>query len=134
MLRVYRGESHASRMLDPATLVSLFRLLLKDRAQLALENIALRQQLAVYKRTVKRPRINDQDRIFWLSVVGMLEEWKEALVFVQPRTVIRWHRQGFAHYWRRKSRAKPGRPPISMELILLIRRLSQENVLWGAPQ
>ena len=51
-------------MIDPAVLFSLFRLLLKDRAQLALENIALRQQLAIYKRTVKRPKINDQDRIF----------------------------------------------------------------------
>ena len=121
-------------MLDPSILVTLFRLLLKDRAQLALENIALRQQLAVYKRTVKRPKIEDRDRIFWLSVMGMLKEWKEALVFVQPRTALRWHRKGFAYYWRRKSRAKPGRPPISMALIMLIRRLSQDNVLWGAPR
>ena len=133
-MRVYHGHAHASRMLDPAILVSLFRLLLKDRAQLALENIALRQQLAVYKRTVNRPRIEDRDRIFWLSIMGMLREWKEALVFVQPRTVIKWHRKGFAFYWRRKSRATPGRPPISMKLIMLIRRLSKENVLWGAPR
>ncbi|MFT5285040.1 MAG: putative transposase [Planctomycetota bacterium] len=133
-MRVYRDLSHASGMIDPSVLISLFRLLLKDRAQLALENIALRQQLAIYKRTVKRPKINDQDRIFWLTVMGMLKEWKEALVFVQPRTVIKWHRKGFAYYWRRKSRAKPGRPPISMALIMLIRRMSQENVLWGAPR
>ncbi len=67
-------------------------------------------------------------------MMGVLKEWKEALVFVQPRTVVEWHRKGFSHYWRRKSRGKPGRPPISMEIILLIRRLSLENVLWGAPR
>ena len=133
-MRVHEHCDHDFVMLDPSILVSLFRLLLKDRSQLALENIALRQQLAVYKRTVTRPKIEDRDRIFWLSIMGMLKEWKEALVFVQPRTVVRWHRKGFAYYWRRKSRAKPGRPPISMALIMLIRRLSQENVLWGAPR
>ena len=59
-------------MLNPSIFVSLFRLLLKDRTQLALENVALRQQLAVYKRTAKRPKIEDRDRIFWLSVMGLL--------------------------------------------------------------
>ncbi len=121
-------------MPDLSFLISLFQLVLKDRTQLALENIALRQQLAVYRRTVKRPKIEDRDRIFWLTVMQMLKEWKEALVFVQPQTVIRWHRMGFNYYWRRKSRARPGRPSISMEIILLIRRLSQDNVLWGAPR
>lgn len=56
------------------------------------------------------------------------------LVFVQPDTVIRWHRKGFKHYWRRKSKAKPGRPPIAMEIITLIKRMSSENVTWGAPR
>jgi hypothetical protein len=64
----------------------------------------------------------------------MPKEWRQALVFVQPETVIKWHRKGFRHYWRLESRAKPGRPPISMKLILLIRRMSQENVTWGAPR
>ena len=115
-----------------ATLLSLLRLALKDRQQLVLENIALRHQLAVYKRSVKRPRIEDRDRIFWLAVMRLLREWREALVIVKPETAIRWHRQGFRYYWRWKSRAKPGRLPISMELIHLIRRMSRENVLWGA--
>ena len=53
---------------------------------------------------------------------------------VKPETVIRWHRQGFRYYWKWKSRGKPGRPPIGMEVILLIRRMSTENVLWGAPR
>ena len=121
-------------MPDLALLVNLLQLAVKDRTQLALENIALRHQLAVYKRSVKRPRIADRDRIFWLAVMRMLREWREALVFVKPETAVRWHRQGFRYYWRWKSRAKPGRPPIGMELIHLIRRLSRENVLWGAPR
>ena len=117
-----------------AALVVLLRLATKDRMQLVLENIAVRHQLAVYKRSMGRPSITDRDRIFWLTVMRMLKEWRSALVFVQPDTVVRWHRKGFKHYWRRKSRAKPGRPPISMGLIYLIRRLSTENVLWGAPR
>lgn len=121
-------------MPDLTLLVNLLQLAVKDRTQLALENIALRHQLAVYKRSVKRPNINDRDRIFWLTIMRMLKEWRQALVFVQPDTVVRWHRKGFKHYWRRKSRSKPGRPPITMELIHLIRRLSTENVHWGAPR
>ena len=121
-------------MPDLALLVNLLQLAVTHRTQLALENIALRHQLAVYKRSVQRPNIKDGDRIFWLTVIRMLKEWREALVFVQPDTVIKWHRKGFKYYWRKKSRAKPGRPPISMALIHLIRRLSIENVLWGAPR
>jgi transposase InsO family protein len=117
-----------------ALLVNLLQLATKDRTQLVLENIALRHQLAVYKRSVARPNIKDGDRIFWLTVMRMLKEWRQALVFVQPDTVVRWHRKGFRHYWRRKSRGHPGRPPISMKLIHLIRRISTENVLWGAPR
>ena len=83
-------------MPDLSVLLTLFQLILKDRTQLALENLALRQQLAVYKRTVTRPKIEDRDRIFWLSVMRMLKEWKEALVFVQPATVIRWQSRASA--------------------------------------
>ncbi len=90
-------------------LVDLHQLAVKDRTQLALENIALRHQLAVYKRSVTRPNIKDGDRIFWLTVMRMLKEWRQALVFVQPDTVVRWHRKGCKYYWRRKSQAKPGR-------------------------
>ncbi len=66
-------------MPDLTILFQMLQFVLKDRTQLALENIALRQQLTVYKRTVKRPKIEDRDRIFWMSVMGMLKEWKEAL-------------------------------------------------------
>ena len=102
--------------------------------ELATENLALRQQIAVLKRSVNRAKIEDSDRIFWILMKRLLKNWKECLPIVKPETVIRWHRKGFADYWRRKSRSKPGRPPIPMGLILLIRRLSQENVTWGAPR
>ncbi|MFT4543354.1 MAG: transposase InsO family protein [Planctomycetota bacterium] len=115
-------------------IVNLLSLAAKDRTQLVLENIALRHQLAVYKRSVNQPNIKDGDRIFWLTVMRMLKEWRDALVFVQPATVVRWHRKGFKHYWRRKSRSKPGRPRIAMEIIHLIRRMSTETVTWGAPR
>ncbi len=81
---------------------------------------------------MKRPKVEGRDRIFWLTVMGMLKKWKEALVFVQLGTVIKWHRKGLSCYWRRKSRANPGRPPISMKLIFHIRRLSQECPLGSA--
>ena len=115
-------------------LVTLIRALASDRARLALENAVLRQQLNVLQRNAKRPRITDDDRLFWVLISRLFEEWKEHLVLVKPETVIRWHRQGFRYYWRWKSRAKPGRPPIPMEFIHLIPRLSTENVLWGAPR
>ena len=117
-----------------APLVSILDLAVKDRAQLVLENTALRHQLAVLKRSVTRPKIEDSDRMVWIMLRRMLKEWKEALIFVKPDSVVRWHRKGFAYYWKRKSRSTPGRPPISMELILLIRRLSEENATWGAPR
>ena len=119
-------------MPDLAAILSLLQLALRDRQQIVQENIALRHQLVVYKRSVKRPRIDDRDRISWLAVMRLLREWREALVIVTAETAIRWQRQGCRYYWRWKSRIKPGRPPISMELILLIRRMSRENILWGA--
>ena len=85
-------------MPDLAALVALLRLATKDRAQLTLENIALRHQLAVYKRSAGRPNISDRDRIFWLTVMRILRRWRDALVIVQQATVIKWHRNGFRYY------------------------------------
>ncbi len=121
-------------MPDLSLLVNLLQLAVKDRTRLVLENIALRHQIAVYKRSIKGPNIKGGDRISWLTLMRMLKEWRRALVFVQPETVLKWHGKGFKHYWRGESRAKPGRPPISMKLIHLIRRMSMDNVTWGAPR
>ena len=105
------------------------------KAQLAVENLALRQQLAVCRQSLKRPRLRPRDRIFWAWLSRLWPNWRSALAIVQPETVIRWHRRGFKLYWRWKSRAgKPGRPPVEREIRDLIRRMSRENPTWGAPR
>ncbi|MHC4137896.1 MAG: integrase core domain-containing protein, partial [Planctomycetota bacterium] len=115
-------------------LLTVIRALAADRNRLAIENLVLRQQINVLKRGAKRVRLNDSDRAFWVLIRRFFKHWKDHLVIVKPDTVVRWHRNGFRYYWKWKSRSKPGRPPIERKLIHLIRRMSAENVLWGAPR
>ena len=106
-----------------------------SRAALHLENLALRQQLAVVHRKSPRPSLCTADRLFWVALSRMWPCWHEALVIVKPETVIGWHRKGFRLFWTWKSRRrKPGRPPVWREVRDLIRRMSRENPLWGAPR
>jgi hypothetical protein len=112
----------------------VLRLLLLPSSQLVLENLALRQQLAVLRRSAPRPRLRPCDRVFWVWLSRWWAGWKDALVIVSPATVVGWHRQGFRLWWRWKSRGRPGRPRVDPELRRLIRRLSHENPLWGAPR
>ncbi len=81
-------------------LLALVNTLLADRSRLALENIVLRQQIAVLKRSVKRAKIHDSDRVFWILMRRLLEGWRDTLLIVQPETVINWHRKGWRYYWR----------------------------------
>jgi transposase InsO family protein len=111
----------------------IIRLLLANRSALIAENLALRQQLAVVSRTAKRPRLRQRDRIFWVWISKLWRGWRSALVVVKPDTVVRWHRHGFRLYWRWKSKNR-GRPSIDPVIRSLIRRMSQENPLWGAPR
>jgi transposase InsO family protein len=109
--------------------------LLAGRARLAAENLALRQQVAILKHATPRPKLRPRDRVFWVWLSRLWAEWRSALAIVQPETVIRWHRQGFRLYWRWKSGASPvGRPRVEREIRDLIRRMAQENPLWGAPR
>jgi hypothetical protein len=78
----------------------LLRAVLSNRAHLAAENLALRQQLAVLHRSVKRPRLRRLDRIFWVWLRRVWQGWRSCLAVVKPDTVIRWHRQDFTLYWR----------------------------------
>ena len=117
-------------------LFAFFRLLslaLPSRRALVFENLALRRQIAVYQCTTKRPRLRNADRLFWVWLSRCWSGWREALILVQPRTVVGWHRRGFRLYWRWKSR-KTGRPRITAELRALIRRMKRANPLWGAPR
>ena len=107
---------------------------LHGRERLLLENLALRQQLGVALRSAGRPRLTGPDRAFWALLSRFWPDWREALVLVRPETVVRWHREGFRRYWRRKSARGPGRPKIDGELRELIRRMATENVGWGAPR
>ena len=102
---------------------------------LVIENLALRQQLAIMKRHIKRPAIRARDRIFWVIVSNLWKGWKNALIVVQPDTVIRWHRNGFRLFWKFKSRRRRiGRPSIDSDIRKLIEDMAMANPLWGAPR
>lgn len=109
----------------------------KTRRELALENLALRQQIGVLTRTLgpRRLRLGRWDRVLWVALSRGWSEWRGALAIVQPATVIRWHRDGFRRFWTRKSRVRRvGRPGLDREIVKLIRNMSQANVTWGAPR
>ena len=102
-------------MLNPLLLAIRFLILvLSDHKQVALENIALRHQLAVFTREKKRPRLRDRDRLFWITLQRLWKDWRSALVFVQPETVTGWQRKRFKRYWWRLSQSKG---PISLSLL-----------------
>src|SRR5580693_6549239 len=106
------------------------------RRSLLLENLVLRQQLAVFKRRHPRPKLNLTDKLFWIAARQMLSDWKHFLVIVLPETVIRWHQAGFQLYWRfiSRFRGQVGRKRIPKELRELIFRMVSENPTWGAPR
>ena len=117
---------------------TLFRTLvsvLATHRQLALENLALRQQIAVLQRSVKRPRLKNSDRLFWTLLSKIWKDWAEILTIVKPETVIRWHCKGFKLYWTWKTRrSRKGRPAVASEIRGLIRKMSRANPGWGAPR
>jgi putative transposase len=113
-----------------ALLVWLLRAILVTRGSLALQNLSLRQQLATYARTVRRPRLKPVDRAFWVALSRAWQDWRSPLAFAKPATVIDWHRRGFQRYWRWNS-GKPGRPRIPAEHIAFIRRISSDQPGWG---
>jgi len=114
-----------------ASLLASFR----SRAALQLEILALRHQLGVVHRSVKRPKLTAPDRLLWVWLSAVWTNWRSALLIVQPETVIAWRRQAFRLFWTWKvRRGQPGRPGVSQDVRELIRRMSRENPLWGAPR
>ncbi len=104
-------------------------------SHLALQNVALRQQLAVMQRNCRKPQIRNRDRLFWMMFSRLWSNWKDSLIIVKPQTVVAWHRKGFKLFWRFKSRSKsPGRPPVSKEIKNLVCSMANANPLWGAPR
>lgn len=108
---------------------------LRDRVHLALEALALQHQLAVLKRSGKRPHCSPADRCVWVLLSTVCSRWTAALEIVHPDTVRRWRRQGLRKHVRwKRGQKRPGRPAIASETRALIRRMSRDNVLWGAPR
>jgi transposase InsO family protein len=114
-----------------AMVTSLF----KSKSRLEAENAALRQQLIVLRRKANgRAKLTNGDRWFFVQLYRLFPSILEVLTIVQPETLVRWHRAGFRRYWRWTSRRRGGRPRIQPELRALIRQMSVENRLWGAPR
>jgi len=107
----------------------------KSKSRLEAENAALRHQLIVLRRKVKgRVRLTNTDRWFFIQLYRWFPSILQVLTIIRPETLVRWHRAGFRRYWRWKSRPLGGRPQIGTDLRALIRRMSVENPLWGAPR
>src|ERR1700730_1103517 len=101
----------------------------------ALENLALRQQLAALTRTRKSPQLRRRDRLFWILLSKGWREWRTALMVVQPETVVRWHRQWLRRRWAdRSTRVRPGRPSSAATIRSLVDEMAVANPLWGAPR
>src|SRR5437667_9385214 len=101
-------------------LLRLLPFLCGGHHQLALENLALHQQLAVYKRTVPRPKLLTTDRLFWVALARVWAWWRQPLVIVTPDTILRWQRRRFREHWTKlSSRPTRGRPPVTPEIAAL---------------
>src|SRR5260370_8895057 len=116
----------------PVLAIRFFR----SRRDLLLENLALRQQLAVLKLRHPQPRFAASDKWFWVMSCRLWPGWKQALILVQPETVVGWHRAGFKLYWKwlSRHRTRAVRRCVSKELRELIFRMVAENLTWGAPR
>src|SRR4029453_9571347 len=107
----------------------------KSKSRLEAENVALRHQLIVLRRKVQgRVRLTNQDRWFLIQLYRWFPSILQVLTIIQPETLLHWHRAGFRLYWRWKTNSRAGRPQIQTELRVLIRQISIENPLWGAPR
>src|SRR6202051_2779226 len=107
----------------------------KSKSRLEAENAVLRHQLIVLRRRLKgRARFTNNDRWFFVWIYRWFPTILKVVTIVQPETLVRWHRAGFRRHWRWKSRSRGGRPQIDLELRTLIRQMSMENLLWGAPR
>src|SRR6478736_2142908 len=114
--------------------VSIFAFRFRGGASLEIELIAVRHQLAVLRRQRPgRPQLSSLARLLWVWLYRIWPQVIDAMVLVKPATVVQWHRKGFRLLWRWRS-SRPGRPTIGAEIRTLIRRMSKDNPLWGAPR
>jgi hypothetical protein len=107
----------------------------KSKSRLKAENVALRRQLIILRRKVRgRVHLTNGDRLFFVQLYRWFPSVLNTITIIRPETLVRWHRAGFRRYWRWKSSSLGGRPKIDPELRALIRRMSVDNPLWGAPR
>ena len=106
--------------------------LTRGKAELLAENALLRHQLIILRRQIKHPIYRKTDRLLLVLLARMVRTWKQALFLVQPETLLRWHRELFRAFWKRKSKASSNKPRISPETISLIKEIAANNRLWGA--
>jgi hypothetical protein len=107
----------------------------KSKSRLEAENVALRRQLIILRRKVRgRVHLTNGDRLLFVQLYRWVPSLLNTITIIRPETLVRWHRAGFRRYWRWKSRSLGGRPQIDVELRALIRRMSIDNPLWGAPR
>src|SRR3954469_3787476 len=113
------------------------RLLLSGHPAVAIENAALRMQIAAFQRKRKRPLLATVDRVFWITLRNLWDDWRKPLLYVQPDTVVRWQRERFRKFWARFSKPQHrgrGRPGTAAELRRLIEQIAVANPLWRAPR
>jgi hypothetical protein len=107
----------------------------KSKRRLEAENAALRHQLIILRRMVRgRVQLTNSDRWIFVQLYRWFPSLLQVLTIIRPETLVRWHRAGFRRYWRWKSNSRGGRPPIEIELRALIRQMSTESQLCGAPR
>ena len=104
----------------------------RSKSELVAENALLRKPLIVLKRQVKRPTFTRTDRMLLVLLAKLVRTWQQALFIVQPDTMLRWHRELFRLFWKRKSKAVSRKPKVAEETIALIREMARDNRLWGA--
>src|SRR6266571_8588542 len=114
--------------------LALFSSLFKSKSRLEAENAALRPSDCLAAKVHGRVHFTNSDRLFLIQLYRWFPSVLKVITIIRPETVVRWHRAGFRRYWRWKSRSLGGRPQIAADLRALIRRMSVDNPLWGAPR
>src|SRR5215472_11206010 len=129
------NEGHMPVLL--LSLIRFVRLLLSGHQAVAIQNAALRLQLAAFRRKRKRPVLTSFDRLFWVGLSGVWRNWRSPLLYVQADTVVPWQRELFREFWAHLSkvnRRHGGRPATAVEIRRLIERMVASNPLWRAPR
>jgi hypothetical protein len=106
--------------------------LARGKSELVAENALLRHQLIILRRQIQRPMCTKRDRILLVLLARTVRTWRQALLIVQPETLLRWHREGFRLFWRYKSKANSAKPKVATETIALLKEMAKNNRLWGA--